>query len=86
VLELYKLIDTDNSQTISQREFLALFRKLQVDIPSDQIAALFKFIDINKDGAVEYNELLSSINEAKKEQRRLGDMQAIQRRIQTLRE
>lgn len=49
VLEIYKLIDVNDDDSITINEFKHLFKKLELDLNEDHIQSLFSAMDKNND-------------------------------------
>jgi len=63
IQKLFKLIDTDGSQSISLAEFQKAISNLKLDDSFSQaeIHALFNAFDRNRDGTINYEEFLRTI-------------------------
>ncbi|OMJ76623.1 hypothetical protein SteCoe_23966 [Stentor coeruleus] len=57
----FKIMDDDNSHELDMQEFTKALRDYRVEISNNEIQALFKYIDRNRSGAVDYDEFLRSV-------------------------
>ncbi len=85
LLDLYKLMDTDENAEITINEFRNLFNRLRIELDGQQIMNLFKDIDKDNSNSIEYNEVLNYVREAKREQERIQRQVQIRERAERLR-
>ncbi|OMJ71856.1 hypothetical protein SteCoe_29828 [Stentor coeruleus] len=57
----FKIMDDDNSHTLSLNEFKKGCRDFRVDLPEAEITKLFNAIDRDRSGVVDYDELIRAI-------------------------
>lgn len=69
---VFKIIDDDNSKSLSRAEFEGACRDFKIGISSEDIGVLFNAFDINKDGTVQYDEFLRLIR---------GDLTSYRRKL-----
>ena len=54
----FKIFDDDNSGNLDQAEFTKAIRDYQIDIEEIDIHNLFKTMDIDTSGAIDFNEFI----------------------------
>jgi len=59
ILEIFNRIDTDKSGAIDPDEFRALIRDMHLKLDDAEVMALFKSIDLDGNGTLEFNEFLT---------------------------
>jgi len=59
ILEIFNRIDTDKSGAIDPDEFRALVRDMHLKLDDVEVMALFKSIDLDNNGTLEFNEFLT---------------------------
>jgi len=59
ILEIFNKIDTDKSGAIDPDEFRALVRDMHLKMDDVEVMALFKSIDLDGNGTLEFNEFLT---------------------------
>jgi hypothetical protein len=57
----FKIMDDDNSRTLSQYEFTKACRDFKIGIADENMHVLFKAFDRNNDGVINFDEFLYSI-------------------------
>ena len=80
------MIDRNEDQTVSLREFTDMFDQMQMGLPHDAIKDLFAQMDKDRNGEISYNEMLNYLREAKQEEDKLKKLKFIQERTQQLRD
>lgn len=67
---LFRNMDDDNSKSISFPEFSKVCNEFRMDLPVGDVRLLFNYIDLNKNGEIDYDEFLRMVrgkmNEARK--------------------
>lgn len=58
---LFKIMDDDQSKTLSRAEFEKACRDFKTELSSEDVGALFSAFDLNKDGVIQYDEFLRVI-------------------------
>jgi Ca2+-binding EF-hand superfamily protein len=58
---VFKIIDDNNSKSLSLDEFRKAMRDFKIEIADDQIAVVFNAFDLNRDGSINYDEFLRII-------------------------
>ena len=61
IARIFKIMDDDNSKTLSRAEFEKACRDFKTEISSEDTGVLFSAFDINKDGVIQYDEFLRII-------------------------
>ncbi|EAR96949.2 EF-hand pair protein (macronuclear) [Tetrahymena thermophila SB210] len=84
IKDLYNYIDNSGDEKISLKEFKGLFENLKVDISDEQIKQLFRDIDNDSNGYIEYNELLNYIKQATVEKNKIQKMKKISDKIKEM--
>jgi len=59
ILEIFNRIDTDKSGAIDPDEFRSLVREMNLKLDDTEVMALFKSIDLDGNGTLEFNEFLT---------------------------
>lgn len=77
LLEEFKRLDTDGSQSLSATEIIPLCRQLGVNIEPRFIKALMQTIDIDGDGELDFTEILAFF--LLREHRQRGDLDLLRR-------
>ena len=67
---LFKIMDDDGSKSLNEYEFGKAIHDFRVEMPEEQIHALFDAFDFNDDGTVNYDEFLRSVRGEMNEFRR----------------
>lgn len=62
--EVFSKFDTDDSGTISSGELGDMLRMLDIDAADNEVDALVKYLDMDGDGQIEFNEFLPWYSEA----------------------
>lgn len=60
---LFKLIDTDSSQSLSLSEFLSKMRGMKVNLDDDELRYLFKILDKTSSGNITYHQFVTEFPE-----------------------
>jgi len=55
---LFRNMDDDNSKSINFPEFSKVCNEFRMDLPVSDVRLLFNYIDINKNGEIDYDEFL----------------------------
>lgn len=58
---IFKIMDDDNSGSLSKQEFEKACRDFKVEIPLEDVTTLFHAFDINRDGTIQYDEFVRVI-------------------------
>ena len=58
---VFKIMDDDNSKTLSLYEFIKACKDFRVGISEESIPIIFDAFDMNKDGTLNYDEFLYAI-------------------------
>jgi Ca2+-binding EF-hand superfamily protein len=58
---LFKIMDDDNSKSLSRGEFEKACRDFKTEFSSEDVGTLFAAFDINRDGVIHYDEFLRII-------------------------
>lgn len=61
IARLFKNIDDDNSKSISFQEFDKVLKDFRIDIVEEDAWKIFNYMDVSKDGKIDYEEFLRSI-------------------------
>ncbi len=59
---LFKLLDDDESGSVSASEFLSMLRKVGMDMSYDEVRELFSEYDDSHDGTIDVEEFESMMN------------------------
>jgi len=59
--KLFRIIDDDNSHSISYPEFLKCCKDLRLGFEEADVKALFNSFDTNRNGEIDYDEFLRTI-------------------------
>ncbi|KRX05015.1 hypothetical protein PPERSA_06649 [Pseudocohnilembus persalinus] len=84
LIDIYKIIDSNNDQKITVDEFKKLFKRLDINFKNKDIQQLFSDIDKDNNQDISYNELLAYVREAKKEQAKIERMRKINERVEEI--
>lgn len=63
-------MDDDNSKSISFPEFSKVCNEFRMDLPVGEVRLLFNYIDMNKNGEIDYDEFLRMVRGKMNEARR----------------
>jgi len=55
---IFKIMDDDNSKSLSKAEFKKGCNDMRVDVPQESLDVLFTAFDINRDGTISYDEFI----------------------------
>jgi len=55
---LFRVMDDDNSRTLSRAEFEKACRDFKTDMSSEDVGALFSVFDMDRDGRINYEEFI----------------------------
>lgn len=55
---LFKIMDDDNSKSLSRPEFEKACRDFKCEMSSEDVGRLFSAFDLNRDGTIQYDEFL----------------------------
>lgn len=58
---IFKIMDDDNSRTLSINEFTKACREFRVGISDEYIPTIFNAFDINRDGNLNFDEFLYTL-------------------------
>jgi len=58
---LFRIMDDDNSRSLSRAEFEKACRDFKTEMSSEDVGALFTAFDFNRDGNINYEEFIRSI-------------------------
>jgi Ca2+-binding EF-hand superfamily protein len=61
IARLFKNIDDDNSKSISFQEFDKVLKDFRIDVVEEDAWKIFNYMDVSKDGNIDYEEFLRSI-------------------------
>ena len=56
---LFKVLDTDSNKAVELHEFVSKLNGLHCGLDTEEIHMLFKKLDVNGDGSVSYDELIT---------------------------
>ena len=56
---LFNVIDSNSDNRLSKAEFKSKLRGLQIGLEEQELDTLFYHFDLNQDGYISYNELVS---------------------------
>jgi len=58
---LFRILDDDNSKSLSRAEFEKACRDFKTEMSSEDIGSLFSVFDFNRDGNINYEEFVRVI-------------------------
>lgn len=61
IARLFRIIDDDNSKTLSLPEFTKVLKDLRFDFGPQEVKRLFELFDINRNGVIDYDEFLEGV-------------------------
>lgn len=76
---LFKIMDDDNSKTLSRAEFEKACRDFKTEMSSEDVGAIFYAFDLNRDGYIQYDEFLRVIRGEMNDYRRSITVRAFQK-------
>jgi Ca2+-binding EF-hand superfamily protein len=57
----FKIFDDNNNGSLDSYEFKKAIKDFQIDVPDCDIDTLYKVMDINGDGTIDFNEFLRMV-------------------------
>lgn len=58
---VFRIIDNDDSKSLSYDEFLKAMNDFKIDINQEDIPPLFAYFDTNQDGSINYEEFMRAV-------------------------
>ena len=86
LLEMFKMIDTDDSTTIELEEFGALLKNMGLQVNSQDVEAMFSDIDLKNSKRITYDQLVVYFMNCKKQAKRVERINSMMERTKIVKQ